>query len=156
MEIFRSWLREDKLNSFSDEDLLLAAERVEAKTTPVPDTGCHLWLGSVRRDGYGATSVRGITGIAVHRLVYWVRNGKIPRSSVVDHLCRVRSCCNPDHMEIVSDAENIRRGISPSAISARRTHCDKGHEFTKENTIIRSGSDGRRCRICAKNRYKRA
>jgi hypothetical protein len=64
----------------------------------------------------------------------------------LDHLCRVRGCVNPDHLEVVTGATNTLRGISSPAINARKTHCRRGHEFTPENTYIDRGS--RRCKAC--------
>jgi len=64
----------------------------------------------------------------------------------VDHLCRNTCCINPDHMEIVTLAENILRGNCPSAINSRKTHCKRGHKLSGNNLLIFSGK--RQCRIC--------
>lgn len=82
-----------------------------------------------------------------HRLAYEFSKGLIPEGKTLDHLCRVRHCVNPDHLEPVSRGENVLRGVSPSAINARKTHCSKGHDYNEENTkYLRRGN--RRCRIC--------
>jgi hypothetical protein len=73
--------------------------------------------------------------------------GEIPDGLVIDHLCRNRKCVNPFHLEAVTLKENILRGAGTGAEFARRTHCNKGHEFSEENTIIRSDG-GRRCKTC--------
>jgi hypothetical protein len=82
-----------------------------------------------------------------HRVLYRLVNGPIPIGAEIDHLCRNRSCVNPDHLEAVSHRENLMRSpIAPAAINARKTHCKYGHEFTQTNTYVSSGR--RRCRLC--------
>jgi hypothetical protein len=112
-----------------------------------PDTGCWNWTGPTNR-GYGKAHHEG-RKMTAHRAVWMILRGPIPSGSDthLDHLCRNTLCVNPDHMEIVSRRENILRGESPYARNARKTHCDHGHEFTPDNTRIRT--DGRRrCRTC--------
>jgi len=78
----------------------------------------------------------------------WVWTGA---SLVLDHLCRVRACCNPAHLEVVTNRVNILRGEGPTAINARAETCVKGHPFSGDNLSIRS--DGRRrCIRC--DRYR--
>jgi hypothetical protein len=73
--------------------------------------------------------------------------GKIPEGLQIDHLCRVRECANPAHLEAVTCRENLLRGDTVTAHNANKTHCVNGHEYTPENTAItRDGC--RRCRIC--------
>jgi hypothetical protein len=74
-------------------------------------TACWVWRLSIRKDGYAAARVPGLGAIRVHRAAYQVYVGPIPDGLVIDHLCRVRSCCNPDHLEAVTPQENIARGI---------------------------------------------
>lgn len=91
-------------------------------------------------------------GKSVHRLAYvrWV--GPIPDGLELDHLCRVRSCCRPSHLEAVTHRENtLRSPITPAARNAKKTHCDYGHEFTVENTY-RMRAGGRSCRACIARR----
>lgn len=73
--------------------------------------------------------------------------GPIPDGLQIDHLCRVRHCVNPAHLEPVTIAENVRRG------AAAQTHCKYGHEYTPENTVIHHG--GRECRTCNRIRSRR-
>lgn len=68
----------------------------------------------------------------------------------IDHLCRNHDCVNPEHLEVVTQAENMRRGIGATAINARKTHCKHGHEFTPENIYRRP--NGRECMTCLKER----
>ena len=107
---------------------------------------CWLWTASKNHNGYGIFDINGKTQRA-HRLSYELYKGKIPDGLQIDHLCRVRHCVNPDHLEAVTRKENILRGICFSAINKRKTHCYKGHEFTKDNTYI-NPSGSRRCIIC--------
>lgn len=96
--------------------------------------------------GYPRVKVKGRARL-VMRVVYEALVGPIPNGLELDHLCRNRGCVNPLHLEPVTHQENVRRGVGPTAINARKTRCIHGHEFTPENTIVRS--DGRACRPCA-------
>lgn len=108
---------------------------------------CWEWNGGVNPNGYGLFGVRRKSTLA-HRVSYNWFIGEIPEGLTLDHLCRVRHCVNPDHLEPVTNRENCLRGISPAAINARKTHCMRGHEFTPENTRGYPGRVGRRCRAC--------
>lgn len=107
---------------------------------------CWPWLGYIMANGYGRYQAKGTTWW-VHRLAYTLTNGPIPAKMQLDHLCRNRACCNPAHLEPVSQRENILRGEGISAIHARQTHCIHGHEFTPANTR-RHRNGGRGCRSC--------
>ena len=78
----------------------------------IDENGCHIFQGSLNHDGYGVFEVAGIRWGA-HRAAYIVSKGDIPDGLRLDHLCRVRNCCNPDHLEPVTQAENTRRGLMP-------------------------------------------
>jgi hypothetical protein len=88
-----------------------------------------------------------------HRLAYQLTMGQIPDGLVIDHLCRNRRCCNPAHMEPVTNGENVHRGNGIYARNGRKTHCAKGHEFTPENTLRRK--HGRGCRECGRIESRR-
>src|SRR3990172_7099161 len=92
---------------------------------------CWLWVGCTDGNGYGSFMIRNKkTGRQkkwkVHRYAYTKLVGRIPRGLTLDHLCRVRACVNPSHLEPVTMRENILRGISFSAINAKKTHCIHG------------------------------
>lgn len=120
----------------------------------VDPAGCWVWSARIDRHGYGVWSVNGRT-LGAHRVMYERFHGPVPAGLEIDHLCRVRHCVNPTHMEAVTHSENLRR--IPNDIRGRqprKTHCANGHPFTEENTILRNRGD-RECRTC-RNAYARA
>lgn len=115
---------------------------------------CWLWTGSLNNRGYG--QVAGPDGrlLLAHRAVYELFVGPIPEGLTIDHLCRVRACCNPAHLEPVTHAENVLRGLSPSAVHASATHCPQGHPYDDENTHL-SREGWRSCKECNRSRARR-
>lgn len=105
-------------------------------------------------DGYIDLNIDSGRGLRAHRVVYEQVVGPIPDGLVLDHLCRVRCCCNPDHLEPVTHIENIMRGAGTGAANAVKTHCKNGHEFTVENTYERP-TGGRACRTCTNNNQRK-
>ena len=107
----------------------------------VDDAGCWLWQGPLTNAGYGRMSwtAFGRKEGGAHRVSYVAHRGPIPAGLQLDHLCRNRACVRPDHLEPVTNRVNILRGESPSARAARATHCVHGHEFTPENTKVKTG-----------------
>lgn len=128
----------------SPEDLpwnIRAFVRIEA-------SGCWRWTGRPTTKGYGRANYKplGYRDAGAHVVVRHLLVGPTPEGLELDHLCRNRWCCNPDHLEPVTHAENMRRS-GP----AQKTHCLNGHEYTPENTYIRP--NGRRdCRACIRER----
>lgn len=112
-----------------------------------PELGpCWLWLKCVT-DGYGRLTVNGKLLLA-HRYSYELFKGKIEDDLQIDHLCRIRRCVNPDHLEAVTLTVNLLRGISANAL---KTHCPKGHEYNALNTYFTS-TGNRKCRACNSER----
>jgi hypothetical protein len=115
------------------------------------DNGCWIWQGATA-DGYSRAGIRAAGRqhmCLVHRLMYHILVGPVPVDLDMDHLCRVRACCNPAHLEPVTLTENNRRK------SAAMTHCKHGHEINDDNSFVYTSPDGRtsrRCRPCAKRR----
>jgi hypothetical protein len=123
-------------------------ERFEDKYIPEPNSGCWLWT-AAQLNGYGVIKVGGRFRGA-HRVGYELHKGPVPAGLVLDHLCRVPFCVNPDHLEPVTIGENISRGDNHHR---RKTHCKRGHAFTAENTLMLS-TGSRACRTCARTRVE--
>jgi hypothetical protein len=119
-------------------------ERFWSKIEPVGE--CWEWQASVNAGGYGRFWLSVHEYEMAHRFAYELLAGPIPEGMTLDHLCRNRLCCNPEHLEPVSLAENIRRG------AATKTHCPQGHPYDEENTLQLEGR--RVCRTCNKERRK--
>lgn len=108
---------------------------------------CWLWTGSLASGGYGSFNYK-YKHYRAHRLSYEQIRGEIPKGLVLDHLCRVRSCVNPDHLEAVTHRVNILRGIGGSAVNAKKTHCKNGHLLSGDNLRNRLTVPWRECRQC--------
>ena len=136
-------------------------QRIWDKIFPEPNSGCWLWSGSLggssHLGGYAQAYWHGANAF-VHRIIYTQLVGKIPAGYDLDHKCRVRCCCNPDHLEPVTRSENNKRGNvgnNRKAEAVLITHCVNGHKFTPENTIIDKRTGWRRCRICKNEGLRR-
>lgn len=101
--------------------------------------------------GYGNVNTKTATGwrpVTAQRVAWAAVHGPIPEGRMhVDHLCRNRRCINVDHLELVTERENILRGTAPSAMNARKTHCVRGHDLAAAK--IRANG-GRRCVTCSR------
>lgn len=128
------------------------AVRFWAKVDKTPT--CWLWTGAkTGSGGYGVIRL-GDTLVRAHRFAYEAMVGPIPDGLVLDHLCRVRACVNPGHLEPVTTQENVLRGEGPAASRAKQTACKYGHPFDEANTRITKLGQ-RRCRVCHQD-HKRA
>lgn len=113
---------------------------------------CWLWTAALNPDGYGHFISPGPTWPAAHRVAYAQLVGEIPVGFELDHLCRVRRCVNPWHLEPVSHRTNVLRGDGLAAHQTKSLSCKHGHPWTSENTHIRA--DGKRaCLACRRERY---
>lgn len=113
---------------------------------------CWEWTSYiVKATGYGRFAVAG-KQVGAHVMAYELVAGDVPDGLVLDHLCRNRSCVNPNHLEPVSLGENVLRGEAPPAKNARKTHCKRDHVFDEQNTYVHKGQ--RNCRACHNARQR--
>lgn len=116
-----------------------------------PDhNGCWRWQGRHDSHGYGSLRIAG-KEIRAHRFAYELVVGPFPEGLVTDHLCRVRDCVNPDHLEAVTNVENIRRGDAGKALKPH-TYCHKGHLLAETGVPVKNG---RLCRVCNREYHRR-
>ena len=113
---------------------------------------CWLWTAATKGGGYGSFFFNGKHAYA-HRVSYSFSKGEIPSNLQLDHLCRVRRCVNPDHLEAVTQKENLLRGTGAPARNARKTHCKHGHPLSGDNLYIYPNGD-RRCCTCHRRENK--
>lgn len=128
-----------------------ALQPIEHLYEPCPTTGCYLWLGALHQ-GYGRITVNRRVHRA-HRYAWLLAGNTLPAypEYVIDHVCNVKSCVNPDHLQVATQRQNILRGTAPAAVNAEKTHCGGGHALTGDN--VRWEGSSRGCRECDRMRY---
>jgi hypothetical protein len=138
----------------SDDTLL----RIRMKTRATRSGECWEFVGALDH-GYGRIAFNGRTSL-VHRVAFELLVGPIPPGLDLDHLCRNRACWNPEHLQPVTRAENLRRGVNVAVavrqvadLNRSKTHCAHGHPFSQSNTYIRPNGN-RACVICQKRRSR--
>ena len=108
-----------------------------------PAAGCWIWQGPLNSHGYGKSD-----GTSAHRRVYEQLVGEIPEGMELDHLCKVRACVRPAHIELVTRKENCRRrGRRGWRLKSRQTHCTAGHDLYEHGR--RTVQGGKVCLLCA-------
>ena len=135
---------------------LTIRERIQNKIEINPVSGCWVWAGAKFMQGYGQIVIGGRQGRKrrAHIIAYEEWIGSVPIGYELDHLCRIKLCVNPQHLEPVTHGENMRRGDGWAGTHARTTHCPQGHPYNEINTYYHP--DGRReCRTCKRNRSRR-
>lgn len=118
---------------------------------------CWIWTKNII-GGYGKSCHpdRPCLSRLVHRIVWVLAKGQIADGLELDHLCRVRSCCNPEHLEPVTPIVNVERGKCGDH-QRNKTHCANGHPYNARNTYFYEKKNERHCRVCAKmNARKRS
>lgn len=121
-------------------------------------TPCWNWTAGCYHNGYGQVRYEDAgVGRTVHRVVYKLLGHVVPDGFELDHLCRNRRCANPQHLEPVTQLENIMRGVGPGAKNGRKQKCDKGHDLSGPNLYTYKWKNGRTWRACKTCRiqYKR-
>lgn len=133
--------------------LAFIASRVRAEDRGY-HSPCLVWQQSLNQNGYAQTDITGFGKARVHRAAYELARGPIPSGLVLDHLCCVRNCCNPEHLEPVTRGDNIKRGnerrghgVGFAKPRPFRRHCAKGHPLTD-----RDRADRNRCNECKRIR----
>ena len=123
------------------------AERLWSRVEIRGENDCWEWSGSTSDGGYGVigSGGRGGATLRAHRVAYELAVAPIPEGFHIDHLCRNRRCCNPRHLEPVTQAENNRRAF------ADHTHCPRGHALPPKAA---PGVRRRQCVTC-KSEYDR-
>ena len=114
---------------------------------------CWLWTGG-NNERYGvffAGGDRTRGKVLAHKWSFEHHFGPVPEGLEVNHRCEVTLCVRPDHLEELTPRDNVRYGTSHTANKARQTHCVNNHEFTPENTYIRSNGT-RACKACRRGR----
>lgn len=123
----------------------------------VDEHGCWLWLGGKSGSGYGLIGAGGRNAprhsLYVHRVMYEAHVGPIPDGLDLDHLCRVRACVNPAHLESVTRSENLKRSPVIGAYQKAITHCPRGHAYEGENLYVKKNGN-RQCRECNRERCR--
>lgn len=114
---------------------------------------CWVFSGNKDRYGYGRIAINNKT-VGSHVYAWTQKHGPITKGLVLDHKCRVRACCNPDHLRLVTRRANtLENSEGVAALHAAKTHCVNGHLFDTVNTRIRNG--WRYCRKCQAIRARR-
>lgn len=134
-------------------------KRFWSKVALPNEQGCMLWLRGLRDGRYGCFGLNGKT-VQAHRISYTLAYGEIPDGLVIDHVkdrgCTSPRCVAPEHLEAVTQAENMRRG-DPNAHQKAKTHCPANHLYDEANTYQYPTRVERACRACrraASARYR--
>jgi hypothetical protein len=122
----------------------------------ITDTNdCIVWSASKFKGGYGQFKARcgdRLKNYLSHRWIWEQTNGTIPEGMKLDHICKNRACVNTFHLRVVTQRQNVlENSDSLQAINHIKTHCDKGHEFTLENTHYFRNGTSRYCRTCKRD-----
>ncbi len=159
------WYRHGDVHYLSKFGIPRGATEEERFWSKVDAEGdCWIWIGAIGNHGYGVFCETGARSgqrktRTAHRYAYEALVGPIPDGMTLDHLCRTRPCLNPDHLEICSLSENVRRAqagrakLRPKPQKVRkerqpRTHCRQGHPFSGDNLYVVPGRGQRTCRTC--------
>ncbi len=156
-----------RVKKHGDPLIISAYDPVKHFWDQVVDKGfCWEWQGHTDTAGYGSMdtpALRRVVGnlYSAHKIAYVLLIGPVPEGLTLDHLCRNIVCCNPSHLEPVTNVVNVMRGNGWGAINARKTECKRGHPLSGDNIYLatkknKSGSTyvNRNCRACQRVRYE--
>ena len=128
-------------------DLADLPDSFRARVAINQNSGCWEWV-NPRSDGYGRFYLNRKQVLA-HRFAYQALVGEVETGLDLDHLCRNRKCCNPEHLEPVTRRENCRRSPIMGKWKLATTHCPEGHEYNSDNTYTDKRGK-RNCRACGR------
>jgi hypothetical protein len=114
-------------------------------------TPCWIYRKKPTQKGYCQMKMPDGSQPMAHRAFYEQHIGSIPEGLTLDHLCEVRNCVNPTHLEPVTRGANVLRGDTLSAANTRKTRCPRGHAYDEENTRV-TPRGARACRACSRER----
>lgn len=131
-------------------------ERFMRQVYKEPTYQCWLWQGHIGKNGYGRWKPAG-RSVSTHRWSYERFIGPIPEGLQIDHICNIKSCVNPEHLQPVTARVNVlkaKKGIT--SINAAKTHCVNGHPLFGANLRIYVTKDGKKSRVCKSCRQDRS
>lgn len=116
---------------------------------------CWPWLGSMHPEGRGyATAVH--TSTTAARIALHLSGTPVTQGRFVCHTCDNPACCNPGHLYLGTQADNMRDAMLRKRFSrGTATHCQRGHEFSESNTYTHTKSGARQCRTCKSQRTRK-
>lgn len=130
-------------------------QRLMEKVAIDTETGCWNWTACITPAGYGQFWFEYRRNNFAHRAAYILLVGPIPEGLVLDHLCRNRACCNPAHLEPVTQARNVNRGLAPTIVNRDLGICRNGHTVTPQNRYFRPNDGHVECADCRREAGRR-
>ena len=132
----------------------ILGNRLFNKLTYAEDSTCWLWNGTKDWNGYGKIRFNNKMQY-VHRVAFQLFKGPLAKGLVVDHICNIKSCVNPIHLQLITQTANVLRSNAFSGINHRKQFCPKGHKLQIPNldpSELKRG--GRRCLICSQQQHR--